>query len=257
MHANFALAIAVLTYASHSDLKNREISDFVWLVGCPVGLALSVAELLAGELSLMQLLASVAVSACLGAVLFLFGLVGGADALAFLFLGLTVPAYPSGFPLFLDALTARLCIPVFAVFCNAVLLSLACPLAVFTLNLADLLRGRNPFRGVEVNGAGDLLVLMFTARRVSLERLLGGLHYFPAERLVIEGGKAVRRPVYFVRAEADIAEITAEIAEYRELYDEGVLASPTMPMIVFLTLGVALALSGNFVTLVISKLFGF
>lgn len=257
MHASFALALAVLAYASHRDLKSREVSDLVWLVGCPVGLALSLAGLLAGKLSPIQLLASISVSACLGATLFLLGLVGGADALAFLFLGLTVPAYPDGFPLFADALTARFSIPVFTVLCNAVLLSLACPLAVFTLNLADLVRGRSPFKGVEVNGAGDLLVLMFTARRVSLERLLSGLHYFPAERLVLEGGKAARKPAYFVRAEADLTGITAEMAEHRELYAEGVLASPTMPMIVFLTLGLVLALFGNFVMLAVSMLFGF
>lgn len=242
----YFFALAVLAYASYCDLKTREVSDLVWVVSCPVGLALSLSELFMGGVSAVSLAVSAAVSACVGFALYMFGLVGGADVLAFLFLGLTVPAYPEGLPFFTDPL----CFPFFAVFCNSVMLSLACPVAVFVLNVADMVRGRNPFKGVEIGGAGDLLILLFTARRVSLDKLLSGLHYYPAERLVNEGGRLLRIPVHFVGAEADLSEITARMAENRELYGGGVLGSPTIPMIVFLTLGLALLPIGNLVFLV-------
>ena len=252
-YVSYAFALAVLVYASYCDLKEREVSDLVWFVGCPVGLALSLAGFLQGNLPASSLAVSAAASACTGFALHRLGLIGGADALAMLFLGLTLPAYPEGLPLYADPLR----FPFFAILSNAVALSLACPVSVFTLNVADMLRGRNPFNGVEVRGAGDLLVLLFTARRVSLEKLISGLHYFPAERLVWEGGRPARLPVHFLGAEADVSEIVAEIAEHRELYGDGVLASPTIPMIMFLTIGVALLPIGNLIFAVLRVLWGF
>jgi len=248
----YLFTLLILAYASYCDLKTREVSDLVWIVGCPVGLTLSLADFFAGKVSAVSLAVSPIASACIGIALYAFGLVGGADALALLFIGLTLPAYPEGFPLFKDPLGS----PFFAAFCNSVILSLACPVSVFVLNVFDMVRGRNPFRGIEVRGTGDLLVLLFTARRVSLDRLLSGLHYFPAERLVEEDGRLVRQPVYLVRAEADLSEITARMAEKRELYNDGVLASPTIPMIVFLTLGLALLPIGNLLFLAVLRIMG-
>jgi len=236
----YALALAVLAYASYSDVKTREVSDIVWFIGCPAGLALSLFEASTGGVAATALLLSAGLSTCLAALLFRLGLFGGADALALLFTGLTVPAYPDGLPL----LKGPLPLPFLATLCNATLLSLAWPLAVFALNLADVLRGRNPFRDVEV-GFWGIVALMFTARRVSLERLTSGLHYFPAEKLVENNGRLVRTPAYFVKAEADVSAITREMVEHRELYAEGALASPTLPMIVFLAAGLALTPFGN------------
>jgi len=236
----YALALAVLAYASYSDVKTREVSDLVWLIGCPAGLALSLHGVSAGGISATALLLSTALSACLAALFFRLGLFGGADALALVFTGLTVPAYPDGLPLLEDPLP----LPSFAALCNAALLSLAWPLAVFALNVADVLRGKNPFRDVEVDFWGAL-ALMFTARRVSLERLASGLHYFPAERLLERDGRLIRVPAYFVKAEADVAAMTGKMLEHRELYADGALASPTLPMVAFLAAGLALTLVGN------------
>ncbi len=246
----YFFALSVLAYASYCDFRTREVSDIVWVAGCPVGLALSLLNIFSGNLDAAALAFSSAASACVGLALFKLGLAGGADALALLFTGLTVPAYPEGLPLSADPLG----FPFFAVFCNAVLLSLACPASVFVSNVADLARGRNPFRGVEVRGVGDLLALLLTARRVSLERLLEGLHYFPAEKLEDEGGRPIRVPLCFARAKADLSEVTARMVENRQLYSDGVLASPTIPMIAFLALGLALLPMGNLVFILIQSL---
>lgn len=248
----YAFAVAVLAYASYCDLRTREVSDLVWLLGCPVGLALSLLGIFAAEFTAIALIISLILSICIGVLLFYFGLIGGADALAFLFIGLTLPAYQDGFPLLGDPLA----FPIFAIFCNAAILSLTCPLAVFALNVADALMGQNPFRGVEVNGVGELVALMFTTKRISFERLTSDLYYFPAERPVERGGRLVREPIYFVRAEADISAITEEMVKHRELYSGGVLASPTLPMIVFLTLGLTLLPLGNIVFLIFRHLTG-
>ncbi|MEM2612625.1 MAG: prepilin peptidase [Nitrososphaerota archaeon] len=241
----FVLAIAVLTYASYRDLRERMVSDAVWLAGVPVAVALDVIGLLFGEIQPAKLLVSISVSACIGAALYHLGLVGGADGIAFAFLGLAVPAYPKGLPLLGDPLA----LPPLATFFNASLLSLVFPLTIFTMNLADIVRGRNPFRGVEVRGVGDLILILFTTRRINLEKVLGGLLYFPAERIEVEGRRIIRKPIFFIRAEADISGEVAKIAEHREVYKDGVLASPTIPMIVFLAIGLALSTLGNLVFL--------
>jgi hypothetical protein len=248
----FAFAVTVLAYASHCDLRTREVSDLVWLVGYPVSFILTLADVFAGELSVYALAFSLAVSLCIGALAFYLGLMGGADALAFLFIGLALSAYPGGFPLLGDPLE----LPVFAVFCNSVLLSLVCPLAVFILNVTDMLRGKGLFRGVEVDGVLGKAVLLFTVRRVSLERLTSGLHYFPAERLVEKDSRFVRVPLYFVKAEADVSAITATMEENRQLYSDGALASPTLPMVVFLTFGLALLPIGNIMLLLVRHIIG-
>jgi len=245
----YALAFAVLAYASYSDVRTREVSDLVWLAGYPAALALSLFEVSSGTLPLAALLASVGFSVCASAALLRLGLFGGADALALTFIGLAAPAYPRGLPLAEDPLR----LPVFATLCNASLLGLASPITVFALNLADVLRGRNPLRGIEVDFWGAL-VLLFTARRVSLERIMSGLQYFPAERLVEKDGRPVRTPVYFVRAEADVSTMARHMAEHGELYSDGVLASPTLPMIAFLLAGLALTLLGNIALLIMRAL---
>ena len=248
----FAVALAVLACASYSDLKTREVSDLVWIFGYPLGSALTLIEVSAGRLAITPFLVSTCLSAVAAALLFRFGLFGGADALALTFLGLAVPAYPEGLPLLGDAFMP----PAFVALGNAVILSLACPIAVFTLNALDLLRGRNPFRGVEAD-FWELIALMFTARRVSLERLTRGLHYFPAERLVERGGRLVRVPVCFMRAEGDFSAVTKSMVEHGEIYADGALASPTLPMIAFLTMGLALALVGNLALQLVRLLTGF
>lgn len=233
----YVLAVAVLAYASFSDVKTREVSDLVWVFGCAAALLLDAWLVLCGELQPLQLAFSVTASAALAAAFYFPGLVGGADALALVFVGLAVPAYPEGF-------RADPFPPVYAVVCNSAMISLACPAAVFAFNLADILRRKNPFESVEVGGLGELLVLMFTARRVSVDKLKS-LHYFPSEKPVVEGGRIVRKPVLFVRAEEDVSAIVAEVEAKRNAYADGVLASPTLPMVVFLAFGLAVLPFGN------------
>lgn len=248
---SYFFTLAVLAYASYSDYRTREVSDLVWIVGCPIGLALSLIGVASGGVSPLELALSAAAAALAGLAVYKLGLVGGADALALLFIGLSLPAYPEGMPVLGDPFKS----PFFSVFCNAALLSLACPVSVFILNVADVIRGRDPFKGVRVENTVDLLVLLFTARRVSLEKLLSGLHYFPAEKPVEDGGGVARVPLRFVSAEADFSEVTSAMASRKELYSDGVLASPTLPMIVFLTLGLLLLPLGNIVYIAFAAVF--
>lgn len=86
---------------------------------------------------------------------------------------------------------------------------------------------------------------MATARRIEFEKLKRGIGYFPAEKVVVEDGRPVRKPVFFVGAEADTGKMIRALEAYKEFYRDGVLASPTIPMIVFMSLGFALLPIGN------------
>jgi len=75
---------------------------------------------------------------------------------------------------------------------------------------------------------------LMTARKVPVEKLRGSLKHFPAEKISVDGGVPKRRPVLFVHAEADVEGMVDELMKHKHLYVDGVLASPTIPMVAFL-----------------------
>jgi len=239
----YAYALSVLAYASFCDLKTREVSNWVWLLVCPIALVLTIIDIAAGWISVQALILSVALSFALGAVLVYFGLFGGADAKALMFIALTVPTYPAEFSSFLGD---PIGLPVLTVFFNSSMLSMICPLIVLTLNVVDVLDGKKPFEGIKTDRLGKI-ILFLTARRINLDSLSKGLFYFPAETVVEENGKLVRKPVHFVKAEDDLSDLIAVFERNRDLYADGVVASPTIPFIVLLLFGLMLLPFGNLV----------
>jgi len=249
----FVLTLTFLGYASIYDVKTREVPEKVWFVGVPTGLILTLLDVLAGVLTASDVPISLAVAFTVGFTLFYVGLYGRADAKALLFIAMTVPAHPEAFRPFLGWM---LPIPVLTVFCNSLLLCLVYPATVSALNLIDVLKGSNPLGEVKVDTVLGKLVLMATTRRVGFEKLKGNVGYYPAERLIEKGRRFVRKPVYFVMAEADKKEIVKRLEAHKELYRNGVLASPTIPMIMFLTFGLALLPIGDLVLELVSLFLG-
>jgi len=244
--ARILLTAAALTYASFLDVKSRLVPDSVWLFSFPpiaIFLSLSV---LWGEVSLTMIASSLALMAAISAAAYFTGLAGGADAIAFMLLGAALPSYPEGLPLLGDPLNQ----PAFAALCNSLVSAVPIPLMNLALNLREAAKGRDPLRGIQVRGAAERLLLMLSARRVSLDDLKRGLYYFPAEK--IEGG--VRVPLLFAKAEWDFTSLLSEMEARRDLYADGVLAMPTLPVIVFLTVGLTLTLLGNLIFILVGLL---
>lgn len=239
----YAFALGVLAYASICDLKTREVSNWVWVLAYPAGFALTLAAVATAALNVETAILSVGISLVLGFVLLYFGFYGGADAKALIFVALTFPTYPTAFnPLLGDTVLP----PVLMMFCNSVLLSLIYPLSVFTLNVKDALRGKKMFEGINVTSREKVL-LLFTARKIDLGKLDKSLAYFPSETVVKQNGKLTRKPLHFIKAEADLSPYLATLTENRELYKKGVLATPTMPYLIFFTLALALIPVGNLI----------
>ncbi|RLI08499.1 hypothetical protein DRO24_01190, partial [Candidatus Bathyarchaeota archaeon] len=72
-------SILMLLYASVRDIKTREVSDLVWLLGGSIGFALDLYAIFLGVYRPLGLLASIGISTLLAYVIAYLGLFGGAD----------------------------------------------------------------------------------------------------------------------------------------------------------------------------------
>jgi len=239
----YAFALAVLVYASISDFKSREVSNWVWVTAYPAGLAMTIVAFASGTLGLETAIFSVGISLALGFVLLYFGFYGGADAKALVFVALTAPAYPMTFkPPFGNPAFP----PVLTMFLNSAILSMVYPLSVFLLNVRDALKGKKIFEGINLTAREKILIL-FTARKVTLDRLGKSLAYFPSETIVTQDGKSTRKTLHFIKAETDLSPYIKNLKDHRELFQNGVLATPTIPFIIFFTLALAIMPFSNLV----------
>ena len=228
-----AVSSGLLVYASTCDVVSREVSDWVWVLGIPTCVLLDGVDLYLGHIDLLSLVASLSISFLLGYVLCLLGFYGGADGRALVLMATAMPSYPPSHLLIIQVLP----LPLLFIFFTSTLFSIVYPLKVFTLNVIDRFKGKRLLQGIEEDNLLKRLLLYGTARRVTFETLKTGLKYFPAETIVVEEGEARRTPIYFLHAEANVDELVEQLEVHRELFPDGVLASPTIPMIVFQTAG--------------------
>ena len=239
-----------MAYASICDLKTREVSNWVWVLAYPTGFALTLVAVATDALNLETVILSAGISLVLGFALLYFGFYGGADAKALIFIALTFPTYPTAF----KPLPGDIAFPtVLTMFFNSVLLSLIYPLTVFALNVKDALRGKKMFEGINAT-LREKALLLFTARKIGLDKLDKSLAYFPSETIVKQDGKLTRKPLHFIKAEADLSPYLSTLKENRELYKKGVLATPTMPYMIFLALALVLIPLGNLILFLIRYL---
>jgi Flp pilus assembly protein protease CpaA len=230
-YARMAIALTALGCASYQDVKRREVDDSVWLFSVPATLFLSVFDCTAGVADPVQLVVSLAFTFGIGFLLSHFGLYGGADVKALILIASAFPSYPPGMQI---PLWKIIPLPALAVIFIAVLFSAAYPISIFTSNLMAMLGGDDPLEGLDEKSPFKRLLLLMTARRVPIKELAGLLKYFPAERIVMEGDTLRRKPILFVHAEADVDRMVEELMKHKELYKDGVLASPTIPMVALL-----------------------
>jgi len=249
----YSFILLVLLYASFCDFREREVPNKVWYIAVPIGMLLVFTDFFWKIINLQSLIISIVFSIILGVSMFYIGFLGGADAKAIIFIGFTIPSYPIGFSPLLGDIFA---IPVLTVFLNSLIISLSVPLWVFLTNLIEILGGKHLFNGVEASLLGKI-VLFFTAKRISLEKLRKSLAYFPAEKPVKKGDSLIREPIYFIKAEEDVTKIINVLNEKQDIYVDGLLASPTIPLIIFITIGLVLLPCGNVFFWLISSVLNF
>ena len=220
----FIFTLSVLTYACIYDLKERKVSNKIWLLAYPTGIILTLTQIILGSIDGTNVLISVLTAMFLGFVLFRSGYYGGADLKALLFIALTTPTIPTILNPILNLPPLPL---ILNMFCNSILLSLIWPLSIFALNLKDTLKGKHLFEEIQLT-LPQKIWLFFTARQTPLQKL-DDLRYFPAEQIEIQNGQPIRKPLRFVKAETDIANHLNNLNAHKYLYKKVCLLPQPYP----------------------------
>lgn len=262
--ARIVLTLSFMIYASISDLKNREVSNNVWILFAPPAFALTFMELFLFETSeLASYGLSFGLTALFALILFYAGGFGGADAKALMCLALALPFYPEKL---LAPLTgevspiSRIFFPL-TIFSNSVILAVIPVLWLFLRNI--LWRSRSSRRLFEGNQGRELvgkkLLVMITGYKVSISRLKEKWHVYPLEDIeeAAEGG--IKRKLIVLPKDEGRDAIVDRLdrAIKAGTIEDGVWASPGLPMLVLITFGLIVALFlGDIIWLFVNSMFG-
>lgn len=227
--ASLGLTLALLAYASLRDWKTREVPDWVWAVLASAGGFLTALRtLLFGEPELMLWLVGLAVLSILALALYYTGLFGGADSKALICLGVALPMLPS----FLEPLLGVWIIFLpFTVAFNTFLLASLTVFYVALRNLCYWARRRRIFDGFEGEPLRRKAAAFLIAYKVSRSKLLRN----PGLSLAEENSNGGRRWNFRLKlAEEPISSLEELPAE--------VWVTPQLPLLVFMTLALAVSL---------------
>ena len=227
-----SLSVAMLGYASWSDLRTREVSDLTWVVFGALGLILDIYEAAIGRLSLPNLAVPILFSATLSFALGYLGLFGGADFKAFVALALLQPYPPQ---LIKPALGVISVVYPLTVFSNSALAGASFTLVLLARNMSMARRVPSLFEGHESEALWRKFIILISGVKVRLNSVRGPPFQYPLEVPQDEEG-AHRRLILMPDIEDD--EEALKIFERLERAGvEEVWVSHTLPFLVFIAFG--------------------
>lgn len=247
--AKIALSLAVLFYASWSDYKTREVSNSVWILFAPPAFALTFVELFLSDFSALPLFGlCFGLTAIFAIILFYAGGFGGADAKALMCLALALPFYPQellSMPLSGDVSPFMQRFFPLTVFSNSIILAALTAVYLLIRNMAWRWKtGRVLFEGEQKNESiGKKILVLLTGYKVSIEKVKARWHLYPLEDVEKTENGIKRKLVVLPKDEGRnaIVERLEEAAERGEI-QEKVWATPGLPMLIFMTFGLVIAL---------------
>jgi len=127
------VGIAILSYASYTDIKTRRASNLLWVIMGSIGGILLVVQFFTIGFEDIRLLLSIPLMIGFFYVMFQFRLIfGGADAKALMALSILAPLKPSieGFPVY-----GALPFFTWTIFANSIILFLIIPLSLLVFNI--------------------------------------------------------------------------------------------------------------------------
>jgi len=230
-------------YASWSDWKSREVSNWVWIFLAPLAFALTTIQyVFLAQQFLFYYVFSFAVTSVLSIALFYGGAFGGADAKALMCLALALPYYPVFLPFRYVSYS-----PIFpiTVFGNSVLLAaLTVVYAVLRNFLWKLTKRENLFAGFENESFWRKLVALITGFKADVSSLEKNTHTYPLEDVVTgETGESERQLLVFPKDESreEIVERIVSAGRQGKIQG-GVWVTPGLPLLIFITAGLIIAL---------------
>ena len=245
--AKIALSLGFLVYASWRDYKTREVSNRVWAYYAPIALALSLSELLLYDSAMLPFMGlSFGVTAFFAILLFYTGGFGGADSKALMCIALALPFAPQALltPVFADGISplAQYLYPL-TIFSNSVLFAAASGIYMILRNVVWHKRaGKHMFEGsLAKESVGKKILVMITGYRVKVDVLKAKWHVYPMED--VEDVSGTRKLVVVPKEEGrdQIVERLSNAIDAKAI-DGYVWATPGLPMLIFVTLGLVVAL---------------
>jgi len=254
--ARVLLSLSFMFYASWSDWKSREVSNWVWVFLAPLAFGLTTIQYVFFARHLLFYYAfSFAITSILAVALFYAGAFGGADAKALMCLALAMPYYPIYLSFGLAFYS-----PIFpiSVFGNAVLMATFTVFYALFRNLLWKLTNRERlFAGFENESFWRKIVAVITGYKVALKSFEKNTHTYPLEDIVTkETGENERRLVAFPKDESREAIVGRILSARREgKIQDGVWVTPGLPLLIFITAGLIIALVfGDIIWLVLRAL---
>lgn len=235
-----AACFIFLIYSSWRDIVSREVSDRVWMIFYPVGIVLTATRLMAQVGLWQQILVSIGITVAISLLLPYLGFWGGADGKGFICLALMNPVTPAfGANLF------HIVDPLFplVVFSNAYVASLCAVLYPVQKNLRTQ-QGHTLFEGLENESLVHKATAFLTGYRVRIDELESKPYLFLLESIHLQESKIERSFKFTFRIDLDYSEQLAEVKRAAELglLPGGIWASPGLPFLVFVTLGLGISL---------------
>jgi len=226
-------SLLILAYACYSDIRNRGVSNIVWLVMAGVGIAFAAyCTVVQGMSFLTPFVLFATITGTVSYIFFRLGLFGAADAKALICIAVLFPTQPGliilshHFPLFGASVPAVFPFAL-TVLLNAAVLALAIPVSLFFRNLHNL--GLKEFTR---NAA-----MCFVAYRVNID----GLRSDRFARLThtyeeIDGHLTRRYSLGGVPLNSDTVQRLKAYHREEKVGGE-VWVTPELPFILFITLG--------------------
>ncbi|MDI6905370.1 MAG: A24 family peptidase C-terminal domain-containing protein [Candidatus Bathyarchaeia archaeon] len=253
-----------LFYASWSDFKKREVSNSVWILFAPLAFTLTFLEIFyVYEFSQLPSYGiCFSLTAAFAVILFYSGGFGGADAKALMCLALALPFYPRNLftPILKEISPISQTFFPITVFSNSVLLAAATAVYMFLRNMFWHQRtGIKLFeKGHKNESFGRKILVLITGYKVHINKLKEKWHLYPLEDVENVENELKRKLVVLPRDEGRNATVErlARAIEAGKIQDT-VWATPGLPMLIFITAGLIMALFfGDIVWICISFLLG-
>jgi archaeal preflagellin peptidase FlaK len=259
-----AITLGILVYASWSDYKTREVSNRVWTIYAPIALILSLTEMILYQPSQLPFYAlSFGVTVGIAFLLFYAGGFGGADSKALMCIALALPFAPLALftPLIAGAVspTSQVIFPI-TIFGNAVLFAAASGIYMILRNLIWHKKTKaKMFPGtLGSESIGKKFLVLITGYKMNVSKVKDKWHIFPMEDIDAQS-VSLKRKLVIVPHDQSRENIVERLSSAsKEGKIEGcVWATPGLPMLIFVTLGLVVALFlGDFVWLLVRLVLG-
>ena len=143
------------------------------------------------------------------------------------------------------------------IFTNGVLLGALSVFYALFRNIIWMVKSkRNLFEGLKTESFGKKILVIFSGYKINLNKIKNG-HLFPLEDIEVNDEGMKKRKLLVFPDDEEKEEIISRLLRNleKEKLDTGIWATPGLPLLIFITLGLIIALSyGDIVWILISSI---